>query len=143
SGGLAKLDHLIFIVQENRSFDHYFGTFPGADGIPTKHGHMTPCVPDPALHHCARMYHTHKLLFKGGPHAHHDAVTDVDHGKMDGFIRAAYQRGRGCAYDRKHKDCPKYLGPQRQPDVMSYVTGQQIPNYWSYARRYVLQDRMF
>src|SRR3954471_18289860 len=32
----AKLDHLIFIVQENRSFDHYFGTYPGADGIPTK-----------------------------------------------------------------------------------------------------------
>src|SRR3989304_6313120 len=32
--GLFKLDHLIFIVQENRSFDHYFGTFPGADGLP-------------------------------------------------------------------------------------------------------------
>src|SRR6476646_6981806 len=32
----SKLKHLIFIVQENRSFDHYFGTYPGADGIPTK-----------------------------------------------------------------------------------------------------------
>ena len=32
--GILNLDHLIFIVQENRSFDHYFGTFPGADGIP-------------------------------------------------------------------------------------------------------------
>ena len=32
--GIDNLDHLIFIVQENRSFDHYFGTFPGADGIP-------------------------------------------------------------------------------------------------------------
>ena len=32
--GIFKLDHLIFIVQENRSFDHYFGTFPGADGLP-------------------------------------------------------------------------------------------------------------
>jgi phospholipase C len=31
--GLETLDHLIFIVQENRSFDHYFGSFPGADGI--------------------------------------------------------------------------------------------------------------
>src|SRR5262245_13223687 len=31
--GLDQLDHLIFIVQENRSFDHYFGTFPGADGL--------------------------------------------------------------------------------------------------------------
>ena len=43
-----KLDHLIFIVQENRSFDHYFGTYPGADGIPTKpDGSFAVCVPDP------------------------------------------------------------------------------------------------
>ena len=33
--GFEQIQHLIFIVQENRSFDHYFGTFPGADGIPT------------------------------------------------------------------------------------------------------------
>ena len=31
--GLRTLDHQIFIVQENRSFDHYFGTYPGADGF--------------------------------------------------------------------------------------------------------------
>jgi phospholipase C len=43
-GGIFKLDHLIFIVQENRSFDHYFGTYPGADGIPTKpDGSFKPC----------------------------------------------------------------------------------------------------
>ena len=33
SPGLETIDHLVFIVQENRSFDHYFGTFPGADGL--------------------------------------------------------------------------------------------------------------
>jgi phospholipase C len=32
--GILNIDHVIFIVQENRSFDSYFGTFPGADGIP-------------------------------------------------------------------------------------------------------------
>ena len=32
--GADKLEHLIFIVQENRSFDHYFGTYPGANGHP-------------------------------------------------------------------------------------------------------------
>ena len=32
--GLQKIKHIIIIMQENRSFDHYFGTFPGADGIP-------------------------------------------------------------------------------------------------------------
>ena len=35
------LQHLIFIVQENRSFDSYFGTFPGADGFP----YPPPCLP--------------------------------------------------------------------------------------------------
>ena len=52
--GLETIDHLIFIVQENRSFDHYFGTFPGADGIPIAHGRPTACIPDPALGHCSR-----------------------------------------------------------------------------------------
>ena len=31
---LTKIQHFVFIMQENRSFDSYFGTFPGADGIP-------------------------------------------------------------------------------------------------------------
>ena len=32
--GIHKIRHVIVIVQENRSFDSYFGTYPGADGIP-------------------------------------------------------------------------------------------------------------
>lgn len=47
SAGIMNLDHLIFIVQENRSFDHYFGTFPGADGLPRTNGRVAVCVPDP------------------------------------------------------------------------------------------------
>ena len=45
-----NLDHLIFIVQENRSFDHYFGTYPGADGIPMDaQGRPTVCARDPVV----------------------------------------------------------------------------------------------
>ena len=45
--GMQKLDHLIFIVQENRSFDHYFGTYPGADGLPTNpDGSFAVCIPN-------------------------------------------------------------------------------------------------
>src|SRR4029453_2545164 len=32
--GIHKIKHVVVIMQENRSFDSYFGTFPGADGIP-------------------------------------------------------------------------------------------------------------
>jgi phospholipase C len=34
SGDIHKIEHVVVIMQENRSFDSYFGTFPGADGIP-------------------------------------------------------------------------------------------------------------
>ncbi len=40
--GIHKIRHVVVIMQENRSFDSYFGTFPGADGIPAG-----VCVPDP------------------------------------------------------------------------------------------------
>src|SRR5579875_3874013 len=52
--GIHKIRHVIIIMQENRSFDQYFGTYPGADGIPGLAGHpgKVPCVPDPAAHTC-------------------------------------------------------------------------------------------
>ena len=62
---------MIFIVQENRSFDHYFGTFPGADGIPMRGNRsFAVCVPDPVTQAvCARPYHEDHLVNFGGPHS--------------------------------------------------------------------------
>ena len=51
--GIETIDHII-ILQENRSFDHYFGTYPGADGIPKTGGTWDVCLPDPVLDRCAR-----------------------------------------------------------------------------------------
>ena len=137
--GIFKLDHLIFIVQENRSFDHYFGTYPGADGIPFKNGKPANCVPDPVLGRMSCGYHSTRDLFMGGPHNRPASITDIAGGAMNGFVRAI---GRKCA-DRTSAACRRYVGPAQQPDVMSFVTRQQIPNYWAYADHYVLQDRMF
>ena len=50
--GIHKISHVVVIMQENRSFDTYFGTYPGADGIPTAYGQPTVCVPDPAANTC-------------------------------------------------------------------------------------------
>ena len=55
------------IMQENRSFDSYFGTYPGADGIPMKNGVPTVCVPNPGGG-CTRPYHDKADLNGGGPH---------------------------------------------------------------------------
>ena len=137
------LKHLVFIVQENRSFDHYFGTFPGADGIPMRNGRPTVCVPDPIAGACVRPYHTHEQLQEGGPHGQRHSELDVDGGKMDGFVRTVIDSPLYCADHRSDPKCAAYLGPQGQPDVMSYHTAKEIPNYWRYAKEFVLQDHMF
>src|SRR4051794_5612560 len=48
--GIHKIKHVVVVMQENRSFDTYFGTFPGADGIPMRHGRSVACEsPAPGL----------------------------------------------------------------------------------------------
>jgi phospholipase C len=135
--------HLIFIVQENRSFDHYFGTFPGAEGIPMRHGKPTVCADDPITGRCMPPYHTRSQLQEGGPHAQRHSVVDVAGGRMDGFIQSVVDSPIYCADHRTDPKCDTYLGPQGQPDVMSYLTAREIPNYWTYAEKFVLQDHMF
>jgi len=137
------LKHVVFIVQENRSFDHYFGTFPGAEGIPMRNGRPTVCVPDPILDACVRPYHTLEQLQDGGPHAQRHSQTDVNEGRMDGFIRAVIDSPIYCADHREDPTCRNVIGPRGQPDVMSYHTRTSIPNYWRYAEEFVLQDHMF
>ncbi|MGZ8606899.1 MAG: alkaline phosphatase family protein [Actinomycetota bacterium] len=137
------LKHIIIIVQENRSFDHYFGTFPGAEGFPRRNGRIAVCVPDPILDRCVRPYHTSGQLHQGGPHAQRHSRADVNEGRMDGFIRTAITAKIICADHRRKASCQEYLGPQGQPDVMSFLTKREIPNYWAYARNFVLQDHMF
>jgi phospholipase C len=142
--GIFKLDHLIFIVQENRSFDHYFGTYPGADGIPMRNGRPAVCLPDPILDRCARPYHSSSLYQDGARHDHPAAVASINGGRMDGFVRVASMKRKSCAGTRSPgPECENKLGPQGQPDVMSYHTAREIPNYWKYAKEFVLQDRMF
>jgi phospholipase C len=125
-GGIHKIKHVVIIMQENRSFDSYFGTYPGADGLPRAHGRFTVCVPDPHHHDCVRPYHDRHNVNGGGPHMASSSTEDIDGGRMDGFIRA---REGG--------------GSPRTDDVMGYHTGQDIPNYWTYAHDFVLQDHMF
>jgi phospholipase C len=142
--GIDKLDHLIFIVQENRSFDSYFGTFPGADGIPAKNGKFTVCVPDPVLGHCDTPWHNSAFKGDGGPHAQPDAIQDINGGKMDGFVQSVIDSPNVCANNRFGAGCPaSYVGPQGQVGAMGYHDAREIPNYWTYAHDFVLQDHMF
>ena len=56
--GIHKIKHVVIIMQENRSFDSYFGTFAGALGFPRNaKGQITVCVPDPLRHTCVTPYY--------------------------------------------------------------------------------------
>jgi phospholipase C len=135
--GIHKIQHVIVLMQENRSFDSYFGTYPGAHGIPMSNGVPTVCVPDPSSGGCQRPYVNHADDQGGGPHGAAAAVRDVAGGKMDGFVAAAESAQKNCV-DPNSAACA--TGPM---DVMGYHTRRDIPNYWSYAQNFVLQDRMF
>ncbi|GAA5534421.1 phospholipase C [Deinococcus aluminii] len=142
--GIHKIRHVVVIMQENRSFDHYFGTYPGAAGFPTRDGQISVCVPDPARHTCQAPYHDPHDLNFGASHGAASAVTDIDGGKMDGFIRQAEaDRARTCR-DPNDPQCGKRTQKASyRLDVMGYHDRRELPNYWAYADNFVLQDHMF
>ena len=117
TAGIRKIKHVIWIIQENRSYDNYFGTFPGADGFSP-----STCVPVlPGSSRCIKPFH----MPKGEPiydlhHGWNDEHAAWDSGRMDGFVWA-----------------------EGTPLTMAYLDDRDIPNYWAYARHYTLCDRFF
>jgi len=135
--GLQKIDHFVFIMQENRSFDHYFGTYPGADGLP-----KGVTLPGPNGIRVAP-FHDANDHNGGGPHDWDNSVADINGGKMDGFLLQSF-KGKGT----KEKGPMGELEPAlsktgNRKNVLGWHDWREIPNYWNYARLYVLQDRMF
>ncbi len=134
----SKIKHIVVIMQENRSFDTYFGTYPGADGIPMQNGVPTVCANDPKTNQCVQPYHNSQDVNAGGPHASSSAKNDINGGKMNGFIAQFRDAAKAC----KNPDTPGCVSGAA-PDVMGWHDAREIPNYWAYAQNFVLQDKMF
>jgi phospholipase C len=135
--GFHKLEHIVVIDQENRSFDNYFGTYPGADGLPTDgQGHFTSCLPDPYTGVCQRPYHESADRDSIAPHDLPAFQNDVDGGAMDGFINMGRNRQGTCTLG----DATQCTDPVT---VMGYHDARDIPNYWQYAQHYTLADHVF
>ncbi|MBZ5680458.1 MAG: choice-of-anchor D domain-containing protein [Acidobacteriia bacterium] len=113
---LTNIQHIVFIIKENRTFDHYFGTFPGADGASsgtTSSGLV-------------------RLLGRAPDQTPHD----IDHtwsGALNGM--------NGDTMDR----FDLISGGNKNGDWLAYtqMTQADIPNYFAYAQNFVLADRMF
>jgi phospholipase C len=111
-----QIRHVIFVIQENHSFDNYFGTYPGVVGLkpgiklPAKRGGPPAVAP----------YHLTAPLTHDLAHNWSNAHRAYAGGKMNGFVWADQYR-----------------------DVMGYYTAQDIPNYWDYAQHFTLDDMFF
>jgi phospholipase C len=114
--GLAKIDHFIFIIKENHSFDNYFGRFPGADGATTGRLSSGATVP---------LAEAPDQVYPDLAHGPADATAAVDAGRMDRFDRlpGALTLGVNHAYTAMYE--------------------RDIPDYWAYARRFTLDDHFF
>jgi phospholipase C len=132
--GIHKIQHVVMIMQENRSFDSYFGTYPGARGIPAG-----VCVRDPINGGCVAPYHDSSDANSGGPHGVVAAKADINGGRMDGFVEQA-QKKQGCT--STDPSCTPCEG-KHCVDVMGYHDAREIPNYWKYAQAFALQDNLF
>jgi len=114
---ITSIQHIVFIVKENRSFDNYFGQFPGAEGATTATlstgqvvpiGHAQDAVPNDYCHDWSCL------------------ITDMDYGKMDRF-----DADPSCKINGSSLTC------------ITQHTQADIPNYFAYAGAYTLADHMF
>jgi phospholipase C len=86
-----------------------------------------------------RPYHDISDINGGGPHGVPNAVGDIADGEMNGFIQQL-DTARKVSCNNPDDPACSGLGP---PDVMGYHTAAEIPNYWTYAQNFVLDDHMF
>lgn len=116
----TPIQHIIIMVKENRTFDNYFGTFPGANGA------TTYTDPSGTVH---PLNHEVDTLAGDISHSHTSSVLAYDNGKMDKFseITGAMQKINGALTD--------------VADSQFYQS--DIPNYWQYAQTFTLADNFF
>jgi phospholipase C len=79
----VPIEHFIFIIQENHSFDSYFGTYPGANGIPP--GTALPDYPGGTPHNIPFLVTTTNIPHDL-PHGWKNFRVQWDNGAMDGFL---------------------------------------------------------
>ncbi|HVN68240.1 MAG TPA: alkaline phosphatase family protein [Candidatus Binatia bacterium] len=148
ASGSGYIQHVVIVIQENRSFDDFFSSFPNADG--TQGGCMKPPTARiaPAYRFAAGRISRPRAGSGGCPsgdeyvpltktdlpgkcdwsHSYKNVGIDYDDGAMDGF-----------GLEGGGKNCPGKVGTT----IYQYVDPAQIAPYWDIAEQYVLADHMF
>ena len=140
--GIHKIRHVIVIMQENRSFDNYFGTYPGADGIPRLHGKGTiPCVPDPlrqALRQARTTTPRRQRRRAARAERVHDRLRQRQDGRLHPGSRVVHERARPAGLHRqpvgRHDGLPR---PARDPELLGLRARLRAPGPHVRAERVV------
>ncbi len=144
-----QVKYVFVLYQENRSFDSYFGTFPGADGLFSQPSEKTPGFYQEILNQDGSTSLIHP--FRIGPAEYAADTDDVDHShpllvaKMDVQNGHARMDHFALAEERKYikGKNPSLLAKQFGELTMAYMDGDTIPFLWLYADRFVLFDHIF
>jgi phospholipase C len=119
----TPVEHFVFLMQGDRTFDNYFGTYPGTDGPPPDT--CQALVLSRPSNGCTRPFPLHGKAVN--PLAPGKSLLDYQYadGRMDGFVAGYLRQGRDGT------------------NAMGYYDRRDLPYYWAVADRYVLFDRFF
>ncbi|GAA5180349.1 alkaline phosphatase family protein [Rugosimonospora acidiphila] len=133
---LSQVKHVVFLMQENRSFDHYFGAYPGVAGFSDRHAIRLPNgnsvfqQPDPA-NPDGYLEPFHLDTVNTGATTVHslDHGWEAQHaswnfGAMDGWLAAHMAQD----------------GPINGQYTMGYYTRDDLPFHWALADTFTLGD---
>ncbi|MGI4852419.1 MAG: phospholipase C [Janthinobacterium lividum] len=156
-----KVKYVFVLFQENRSFDFYFGTYPGADGLYSKPAAQTPGFVQPIVNvdgtvgTISPFRIPATVLDKNGrtvplypqdtASVNHSHITSVQKLNLDAHDVAANDRyavaEEGIVLnDGKPNRTPTLARKQMGELVMAHVDCDTIPFLWQYADRFTLFD---
>lgn len=144
-----KIKYVFVLYQENRSFDSYFGTFPGADGLFSHKPKNTPGFYQPIENTNGTMGTIHP--FRIGPKQFAADTDDVDHSHPAIIAKMNIQHGvpqmNRFALTEEHRFMhsakPSLKARQMGELTMAYEDCNTVPLLWRYADRFVLFDHIF
>jgi len=143
------IKYVFIIYQENRSFDSYFGTFPGADGLYSDAPARIPGFSQPILNIDGSTGAIEP--FRIGPAQMAADTDDVDHGhagtvaKMDVVDGVPQMDHFALAEERKHVKSgnPSLAAKQFGELAMAHEDCDTVPFLWRFADKFSLYDHIF
>ena len=145
-----RVKYVFVLYQENRAFDAYFGSFPGARGLYSQKPSATPGFYQPIVTPDGTTTLIHP--FRIGPRDFAADLDDMDHSHAV-LLKKLHITNGAAAMDRfALAEEMKYAKPGEKPSRRAYQHGllpmahvdcDTIPFLWSYAARFVLFDAFF